>query len=229
MSVRGRVLQSIRRLEHRQQLRLFEKYAERTMVPRDRFVDNLLLARLVDGIPGAVVECGTWRGGMIAALAEALSGGPVREFVLFDSFEGLPPAGANDGEAARAWQANPDAPDHHDNCRASRDEASESMQMAHAPATLVEGWFDDTVPKYAAEERPDIALLRLDADWYDSTIVCLRHLFPLVVPGGLVIVDDYGVGVFDGCTRAVHDFLSEFGAREFLRNTPHGVTYMVRR
>jgi hypothetical protein len=175
------------------------------------------------------VECGTWRGGMIAALAETLSGGARREFVLVDSFQGLPPAGEIDGAAARAWQDDPDAPDHHDNCRASREEASESMRMAGVDATFIEGWFDDTVPTYAAEEHPDIALLRLDADWYDSTIVCLRHLFPLVVPGGVVIIDDYGVGVFDGCTRAVHDFLSEFEAREFLRRTQHGVTYMVRR
>jgi hypothetical protein len=69
----------------------------------------------------------------------------------------------------------------------------------------------------------------LDADWYDSTLVCLRHLFPLVVPGGVVILDDYGVGVFDGCTRAVHDFLSETKATEHLRSSPHGVMYLVRR
>jgi O-methyltransferase len=229
MSLRGRVLQSIRRVEHRQQRRLFDKYAERTMVPRDQFVDNLLVSRLVDDVPGAVVECGTWRGGMIAALAETLSGGAAREFVLFDSFQGLPPAGVIDGEAARAWQADPEAPDNRDNCRAAREEASESMRMAGVDATFVEGWFDETVPTYAAAERPAIALLRLDADWYDSTMVCLRHLFPLVVPGGIVIIDDYGVGVFDGCTRAVHDFLSEFEAREFLRTTQRGVTFIVRR
>lgn len=227
--IRGRILRSVRRVEYRHESRLFRKYAGRTMIPQDRFVDNLLVGRLVKGIPGAVVECGTWRGGMIAALAETLEQGTRREFVLFDSFQGLPPAAEIDGDAARAWQADPESPDHHDNCRAEREEALESMRMAGVDAKLIEGWFDDTVPKYSAEEQPEIALLRLDADWYDSTIVCLRYLFPLVVPGGVVILDDYGVGVFDGCTRAVHDFLSEAKATEFLRSTRHGVVYLVRR
>jgi O-methyltransferase len=199
------------------------------MIPQDRFVDNLLVGRLVKDIPGVIVECGTWRGGMIAALAETLQHGPRREFVLFDSFQGLPPAGEIDGDAARAWQADPEAPDHHDNCRAEPEEARTSMRMAGVDARLIEGWFEDTVSKYSVEEHPEIALLRLDADWYDSTIVCLRHLFPLVVPGGIVILDDYGVGVFDGCTRAVHDFLSEVKAPEFLRSTKHGVVYVIRR
>jgi O-methyltransferase len=229
MSVRGRILRSVRRLEYRREYRLFAKYAARTMVPADKFVDNVLVATGVAPLAGAVVECGVWRGGMMAALAETLREGSRREFVLFDSFQGLPPAGDLDGDAARAWQADPTAPDHHDNCRASVHEARASMEMAGVEGRFVEGWFDDTVPAYARDERPEIALLRLDADWYDSTLVCLRHLFPLVVPGGVVILDDYGVGVFDGCTRAVHDFLSETNATEHLRSTPNGVTYLVRR
>jgi hypothetical protein len=50
-----------------------------------------------------------------------------------------------------------------------------------------------------------IAVLRLDADWYESTITCLTHLYPHIAPGGIVIIDDYKE--WDGCARAVHEFL----------------------
>ena len=67
------------------------------------------------------------------------------------------------------------------------------------------GWFETTVSAFS-KERPSIAALRLDGDWYESTMTCLVHLFPLVAPGGVVLIDDY----FDwlGCRRAVHDYLS---------------------
>jgi hypothetical protein len=184
------------------------------MIPPMVFVDNLLLAKRVTRVPGSVVECGTWRGGMIAALAEQLRTGPDREFVLLDSFEGLPPATQIDGQSALEWQRDGTSPFFHDNCRAEIQDARESMRMAQVDARLIKGWFDETVPKYAAD-APTIALLRLDGDWYESTMTCLRHLFPLVVTGGLVIVDDYGF--WDG------------NAAEPIRSTQHGVTYLLHR
>jgi hypothetical protein len=57
---------------------------------------------------GAVVECGTWKGGMSAALVEI--GGPNRDYYFFDSFEGLPPAKEIDGEGAIAYQADTTSP-----------------------------------------------------------------------------------------------------------------------
>ena len=47
--------------------------------------------------------------------------------------------------------------------------------------------------------------MRLDADRYESTLTCLKHLYPHVAPGGVVIIDDYKE--WDGCARAVHEFL----------------------
>jgi O-methyltransferase len=65
------------------------------------------------------------------------------------------------------------------------------------------GWFQDTVPA-AAREIPKIAILRIDGDWYDSTKVCLEHLYDLVSPNGYVIIDDYNT--FSGCHDAVDEF-----------------------
>jgi O-methyltransferase len=69
---------------------------------------------------------------------------------------------------------------------------------------LVKGWFDQTLPSFSPPGP--IAILRLDGDWYESTLVVLEALFKHLAPGGIVIVDDYYA--WDGCSRAVHDFFS---------------------
>jgi O-methyltransferase len=178
-----------------------------TMLPVERLHD---LVRQVDfvetqGVPGAFVECGTWRGG-----ASFLMGlrAPQRRLWMFDSFEGLPPPAPIDGPAAQRWAHDVDGPDYYDNCRATVEEVK-----AHAlrlglqdRVEIVKGWFEDTLPT-AKERIGPVALLRLDADWYESVRTCLHTLFDLVVPGGFVVIDDYYD--WDGCAIAVHEFLAE--------------------
>jgi O-methyltransferase len=205
----------------RRYVALHHKYAVYTMIPRRRFVDNLRLASGVRA-DGDVVECGTWKGGMIAALAE-VSG---RRAVLFDSFEGLPPAKPIDGLAAIEWQSNSNGATYYDNCTASELDAAEAMKLAAREYEIHKGWFEDTVPAYAAR-RPSIGILHLDGDWYESVLVCLRSLVSLVSTGGLVLIDDYGQ--WDGCTRAVHDYLAEVDATEDLQRTRSGAAYLRKR
>jgi O-methyltransferase len=150
------------------------------------------------------VECGVWRGGMIAGIADIM--GRERDYFLFDSFKGLPPAKAVDGPAALAWQSDTTSPSFFDNCSAPLGAAKSAMEMSSARrVSFLEGWFDDTVPSF--KSAGGIALLRLDADWYESTMLCLKYLMPQVNEGGLVIVDDYYT--WDGCAKAVHDFLGQ--------------------
>jgi O-methyltransferase len=183
------------------------------MISQSTYVNNLQLAELIRDVPGCVVECGVWRGGMIAGMGVVL--GPKRDYFLFDSFEGLPPAREIDGKAAIEWQRNPNPPTYNDNCTASPEFAEQAMQRAGVSSFhLKKGWFDQTLPEF----RPPspIAILRLDADWYDSTMICLSHMFDLVAPGGLIVLDDYYT--WDGCSRALHDFLSQRQAVERIRN-----------
>jgi O-methyltransferase len=164
---------------------------------------NLQIAGWVQNVVGAVVECGVWRGGMIAGIAELL--GDSREYVLCDSFQGLPKAQSIDGPGAIQWQNDTDGSSFYDNCAAP--EASARAAMALSPARrvrFVAGWFEATLPSERFDDG--IALLRLDADWYESTTTCLEHLYHRVVPGGLVVIDDYYT--WDGCSRAVHGFLA---------------------
>lgn len=184
--------------------RLRYKYRDYTMVPRRAYVTNLLLAASYANVRGCVVECGVWRGGMSAGMAEVL--GPERHYVLCDSFEGLPKAEAVDGPQALAWQADTAGSTYYDNCRAEASFAERAMTMAGATKyELVRGWFDQTLPALALPAP--IAILRIDADWYQSVKCCLVNLVPKLAPGGIVIMDDYFT--WDGCAKAVHEFLAE--------------------
>src|SRR4051794_29572601 len=75
--------------------KIFYKFHEFTMIPEKVFIDNLQLCLPYKNVPGNIVECGVWRGGMIAAVAEKL--GNDCSYFLCDSFEGLPPVQDIDG------------------------------------------------------------------------------------------------------------------------------------
>jgi O-methyltransferase len=190
------------------------------MVPRREYFANLDLVERLDLPAGCVIECGVWRGGMIAGLATVL--GAHRSYLLFDSFEGLPPAGELDGLAAKRYQSDPSGPWYFDNCRAERAFAERAMGLSGAKLyCLKKGWYSDTLPSFVPSEP--VALLRLDADWYESTMCCLESLFDHVAPGGLILIDDYFA--WDGCSRAVHDFLSRRSALERIQ-TFRGVCFI---
>jgi len=181
---------------------LYRRYRQFTMTGERRFVANLDICTRHVPNSGCIIECGVWRGGMSAAIADAL---PSRVHFLFDSFEGLPPAQYVDGDRAAAFQRDKDSPVYYDNCSAERAFAERCMSMSKAKEFhLIPGWFSATIPAFQPPEP--IALLRLDGDWYDSTMQCLTGLYRHLMPGGVVIIDDYYD--WEGCTRAVHDFLS---------------------
>jgi O-methyltransferase len=173
------------------------------------YVDNLELVANFGTTSGCIVECGVWRGGMMAGIAEVL--GPNRQYFLFDSFEGLPPAREEvDGEWVMEWQSDTTSPIYFNNCRAAEEEAAAAMKLSGATSFwLVKGWFKDTLPSY--KFPTEIAILRLDGDLYDSTRVCLENLYPHVVPGGIVILDDYHN--WDGCARAVNEYIAGIASR----------------
>ncbi len=158
---------------------------------------------------GALVECGTWKGGCSIAmlLAQRQAFGKIHAPVhMLDSFAGLPSATKQDGPAAKAWQADTKSPKYYDNCKASRSgvEAELAKRDLTEYAVIWEGWFDQTLDAFT-EQVQDIALLRIDCDWYGPVKLCLNKLVPLVRIGGTVIIDDYYA--WDGCTKALHEFL----------------------
>ena len=201
-----------------------KKFLEFSMVLRRDYIDCLKLVSKFKDINGSVIECGVWRGGMIAGIAEVM--GKERHYHLFDSFEGLPDAKEIDGEGALAWKHLGSA-NNYDNCTAEIEWAQKAMELAGVTnkSSFIKGWFDDTVPKFETNEP--IAVLRLDGDWYDSTMVCLEHLFPKVAVGGLIILDDYYA--WDGCSKALHDYLSKYKRPERIIKAYSSGCYLIKK
>ncbi len=144
------------------------------------------------GIPGDLVECGVWKGGSAMLMAMMSE----RKIFLYDTFEGMTEPGV------------------HDYSIAGNDAVAEGMSSAslelvksnvQSPnAVFVRGKVEDTIPATVPDQ---IALLRLDTDWYESTKHELTHLFPLLSKGGVIIIDDYGH--YAGAKKAVDEYFAD--------------------
>lgn len=163
---------------------------------------------------GFIVECGVWRGGSSLAmlLAQRMACGLVTPVFMFDSFEGMPAPGQEDGNAAAAWHRGADpSPFYYDNCRAERAGVDAAFQLfGFRPDgidyRIVAGRFEKTAWAPLEPHLDKISLLRLDADWYEATKVCLAEFGRRLIPGALVIVDDYFA--WEGCKLAVDRWLA---------------------
>lgn len=201
---------------------LYVKYSGFTMIRKEEYIDNLLIAQNAKHLKGDIVECGVWRGGMIAGIAESIGKG--RKCFLFDSFEGLPEAKEIDGQSAIDWQKNVHGDSYYENCKAEIEYAENAMKLAGADFKCIKGWFNETISVFNSSK--EISLLRLDGDWYESTMICLKYLYPLVVQGGIIIIDDYHV--WDGCSRAVHDYLSETKSISRISTSGNGICFILK-
>lgn len=159
-------------------------------IPAERMRMMLDLCR--DLPPGCIVQCGVYRGGSGALLAWAT----MRDLWLFDRFIGMPKPEAVDGErAASKWTP--------EWCRASLQDVTavlDALEVSPARVRIIGGSFADTLQSVITGP---IAILHVDADWYGSTKLVLERFLPDMMPGGLVIVDDYHH--WPGCKAAVDE------------------------
>jgi O-methyltransferase len=175
-------------------------------------------------VPGALVECGVWRGGsmMAAALTLLRRGVTHRELYLFDTFSGmtaptdvdLKPSGERAADLLETEEKDADVW-----AIASLDEVREAVLAVGYPAErihFVQGPVEETLPGAAPAE---IALLRLDTDWYESTKHELVHLYPRLARGGVLILDDYGF--WQGARRAVDEYFGEQSEPLLLNRIDH--------
>ena len=123
------------------------------------------------------------------------------------------------------WQKDTTSPIYFNNCATEMKFSVEAMKLSGVNQyEIVKGWFEKTLPNFRPS-RP-IAILRLDADWYDSTMQCLDNLYPFITKGGVIIIDDYYT--WDGCRKAVYDFLSKNKLADKIFSSEHGVCYIVK-
>jgi O-methyltransferase len=173
-----------------------------TMVGRRRLENILHCLDIIrrDGLSGDLAETGAWRGGACILMRGYLAAWDMQDKVVWvaDSFEGLPkPTLPQD--AGYDFSA-----DRVPIMAVTLEEVQENFRrygLLDTQVRFLKGWFRDSLPGAPIDK---LALLRLDGDLYESTMDALEALYHKVVPGGFVIIDDYGD--FEPCRRAVHEF-----------------------
>lgn len=202
-------------------LEVWDAVKQYTMASPERIATLCDAVRYVEkhNITGSMVECGVWRGGSMMAVAKTLirEGSSDRDLYLFDTFEGMPPATEADvdpnGVAAESIFGKERAsnlpwdPEPVDGVKNALFSTGYPEDKCH----FIKGKVEDTVPDNAPTE---IALLRLDTDWYESTKHELIHLFPRITNGGVIIIDDYGY--WKGARKAVDEYLAEHSIKILL-------------
>ena len=208
---------------------LFDKYKNDTMVPQMDAYYSYLAANYVgnNNIKGCVVECGVYRGGLTMIMAETIekhsNNSLDREYYLLDTFLGMPEPSKEDFKLSLTANNNVDDVIQHtkDKYLGSLNDAGKSSwclgEIEEVKKTisksgidinkffLIEGMVEETLQK---NKIPDIAILRLDTDFYSSTITELKTLYPKLVQGGVLIIDDYGV--WNGATKATQEYFNFF-------------------
>ncbi len=142
-----------------------------------------------------------------------------RHLHLFDMFEGMVPPGPNDryrdgSPASAVFDRAVAAADNAKRCDAALDEVRSALSLTGYPKDGIHylaGRVEDTLPRDAPDQ---IAILRLDTDWYESTRHELTHLYPRLAPGGVLIVDDYGY--WQGVGQAVDEHFETLDPRPLL-------------
>ncbi len=154
-----------------------------------------------NNVPGDLVETGVWRGGSVIFMRALLREYNITDRVVWvaDSFQGLPTPNPKKYPADTYT------------FRIMNEVIGISLEtvknnfakydLLDGQVKFLQGWFKDTLPTAPIEL---IALLRLDGDFYESTMDTLTNLYPKLAVGGYIIIDDYEA--MKACAQAVHDY-----------------------
>ena len=198
-------------------LESFALYTRRINITR--FLAHYELYKLIQDVPGSIVECGVYQGNSFFSFHKFLEifhpGDRIRHVIGFDDFKGLRltledgPEYPNRSKVEGGWKS--------ENFRSVLDilldiHTKDQFIPQSKRAFLVDGDILHTVPEYV-KENPGlrISLLHLDVDVYMPTKVALDNLYDRVVPGGLIVLDEYAMMEWGGESKALEDFLGERG------------------
>ena len=187
--------------------RLTLQVTPHTMVSTTRLINLYDLVQKANALnfPGDIVECGVWNGGSSAIMGVACQDDKThfreRNLWLFDSFQGLPQPGERDGKAERDYYFE-------EWCKGDIRKVTkilDNLEVSLENVKIIAGWFDSTLS--SIDINTQIAVLHIDADWYDSVKVVLEKLYDKVVQGGFIVLDDYYK--WEGCKKAADQYLKE--------------------
>jgi predicted O-methyltransferase YrrM len=180
-----------------------------TYLGADALLDLRDLVREADhqGRPGSIVEAGVALGGSAVMLAVSKSAD--RRLELYDVFGRIPPPSDEDGD---------DVLDRYQTIVSGRSDGIDGDLyygyhedlLRHVERTLdrfgvsrnvelIKGFYSDTL------HPGEVAVAHVDADWYESVHTCLQRIWPVLAPGGVIVLDDYDH--WSGCRKAVDEWL----------------------
>ena len=195
-----------------------------------------------NNLRGNIVETGTFTGGasafMLLSLLRNFDKESLPTYWGFDSFEGMPTPIKEDGKLAFKWvlgkgigelnQSDFGSLKGSNVNKADFDKCLIYLNNTKYPKDLInlkKGWFQDVLPIYK-DKIGDISILRLDGDFYESTMVVLENLYEKVIPGGVVIIDDYGL--FIGCKKAVDKFRNDNRINSMIHYVDENIRYFIK-
>lgn len=172
-------------------------------------------------IPGALVECGVYKGGSAMVMAHTLNkmNAADRKMYLYDTFAGMSEPSDHDisfngAVASEKWKKL--QKDQYNRWVFSPlEDVKRNLYSTGYPENnfyFVKGKVEETIPRTMPEA---ISLLRLDTDWFESTYHELKFLYPRLSPNGIIIIDDYGA--WKGSRKAVDTYFRENGIGVFLQ------------
>ena len=176
---------------------------------RKYFLKNLL--KLVSDCAGDTAECGVYQGASSYLICQAFQGIGKEHFV-FDSFEGLSEPSEMDGTH---WTAH----------QFSIDEQSVHNNLAEFDfVEIFKGWIPDQFQQVADRK---FCFVHIDVDLHQPTLDSVKFFYPRMVPGGILLCDDYGFDGSPGARRAVDNFLRD--KPEPIIEVPTGQAFIVKR
>ena len=209
-------------------IRLFMKVSPHTLAGYSRLDNIYALCRDVEkkNIKGCYIETGTWKGGCAAIMgAVAHQFGDRRNTWYLDSFEGMPDPTSKDGNSTAEIEG--------DVLKASQEDVEkiifDVLKLPREKNKIVKGWFEDVLPDKKNEIGP-VAILRIDADFYEPIKYVLEQLYDQVVENGYIIFDDFAR--WPGCRQAVREFVAEHKVDydfEFIGSYGHRVMYLQKK
>jgi hypothetical protein len=196
--------------------RNFQIYTRRVFLKK--FLAHYEFFRMVHDLPGDIVELGVFRGTSLFSWANFMEirnmGDRHKKVIGFDNFSGFSSLDAKDGAAVPGQHKDAGGfspAKFHDQLLDAISIFDQDRFIPYkARIVLIEGNIEETVPEWV-QKNPGhrISLVHFDVDLYQPTLVALTHLWPLVVPGGVLLFDEYGIPPWEGESRAVDEFFAD--------------------
>jgi O-methyltransferase len=183
-------------------------------------------------IPGDMVECGVWRGGSMMLIAYALQhfGDTGRQLYLYDTYSGMTqPDDIDidfDGKAMKPIWARAASKNRKIGFGGSLEQVKANLQRSGYPEQRMHFIKGDVLQTIPAQLPSRIAMLRLDTDWYKSTLHELQHLYDLIVPHGVLIIDDYGW--CRGARQATDEFFRDRSFKPMMHRVEQGPRMIIK-